>query len=362
MDKQSKLIDVDQRNVTIRRGSSEKKKSASENSNLNSARSSRNNSSSGKENSASTVKQVVDSDNLKDILDNLANKKEFRHRLKINRSSSNDNEKTLNENLIKIEISGDKLNFKSKSSSSLSDSCFTSTSSSSAERPASSRINQLIAALNGQKTNHIESNLVYEDLRISKKNGSFNLTDRLFEKFCMISNDDIMNYASVSCLESLDLINSQNESIRHKLTIKNRITEADKINSKLLNEVLNEPITPSPTDLSQNVFKFNVKGDQIVSQTLASRYQEYVKNCNKANEHLEPKNYFSVRNLIVDGQKISLNKNDNDDGFDDQEEDDDDDVFLKSRPKNSQQVIIFEIEISFFLNKYSFFLEKKFDF
>jgi hypothetical protein len=172
----------------------------------------------------------------------------------------------------------------------------------------------------------------------------------------MISNDNIMNYASVSCLESLDLINSQNESIRHKLTIKNRISEADKINSKLLNEVLNEPITPSPTDLSQNVFKFNIKGDQIVSQTLGSRYQEYVKNCNRANEHLEPKNYFSVRNLIVDGQKISLNKNDNDDGFDDQEEDDDDDVFLKSRPKNSQQVIIFKIEICFFLNKYSFFL------
>lgn len=149
------------------------------------------------------------------------------------RRTSRDLEHHLNQNFVQQQQQRQQR--KSKSASSLSDNCVLSNSSSN---------NNLLVDVNqqhGQITTTVQitrSLLTSSASSLNDQADSIVITDRLFEKFCMISNDEIMQMQS---LDSSDLSQLQLKTGENKFVANN--SERFKIQSKILNDLLDEPMT-----------------------------------------------------------------------------------------------------------------------
>jgi len=286
-------FELDAKHVTYRKGDQRKKTTTPPPSSM------KRSSSDANSNNTDTCIAELKSDSIKlrEILNDLLNKSsELKPHQRVNRRSlSNDQAKLSSERKKSGSASTNELkmmtNLKSRSNSSLSDSCFTSSSSSNnmVHTPSTysiiNRKAQLVAAAAGTPIMNNEHSLtsITRDTQMSAM-----LTDKLFEKFCMISNDDIMNCSDVD-KTSMDVLNQHARNMQPNVKIK----------SKLLEEVLAAPIE-EPSMQSDHTNQHQQQQQRRASST---------------------------RNF---------SKTDNDDGYEDEQEYEDD-VFLKSKSIGANQ-------------------------
>ena len=183
---------------------------------------------------------------------------------------------------------------------------------------------------NNNETHHT---LTAEGLNQSAEISPVNITDKLFEKFCLISNDEIMRYSSIfsdiqtDSLEASILPPSTStggyEQLYDEASVEN------KINKKLLNEILDEHIDEPKSDGSFNKKQTKqineIKSSNphsIISSSSCSKLSSVNKQTVLAND--SKNNEFRSSNSTVEYGSMN-NKNV---PFEDEE---DDEVFLNER-------------------------------